>query len=1349
MAYHHSALQGGETEDWRQSHSNLLQMSSYSDGTEPPYSPTPSGPFMPLRPPRHFQQSYPSSVRFPRASVTPESMSVAVRDYTRHTSGSPVLLGAHHASASISVQDTCSDARFSTHSSNPELNTDRFRESSPLTSKGTRLRSVRELPNVYQGIFGFPLFNAIQSTCFDMIMKSGENLVRISSLSRMADADSLPQVLSAPTGSGKTVVFELAIIKLFMDNSPSCPHGPQCVYIAPMKALCTERFNDWTKKFSPLGIDCCEMTGDTAVEGRDAWRGAKKCSIIITTPEKWDALTRNWHDTAVYTNQISLFLVHILSDPRGATLEVCISRMKTRMTNPRFVLVSATVPNIEDIAEWIRYGSPPHATSVFRAGSTNFPWTRYFLSELDRSLTSLIAHVKSRSTFMASRANEGRTSSSSSPRSWIRSCFLCFSVMRITSPSLYFVLPERVRPIFELSGCCLYYAVSGVVTCADKIAAAYLKLTERGGKLPWNTTRETNASFEEPKLSELVSHGIAKIISVVVATSTLAVGVNMPAHTVVIHGTVHWADTQWEEYSSLEVMQMIGRAGRPQFDKEGVAIILCDAVARPKYEALESGNSVFESHLHRNLIEHVASEVALGTIVDEETAKKWLLNSFLFQRIQRNPAHYSGLNDDSVQGSWRDRLNDIVEQTLATLEEASLISRDSARANDKIRITEAGEIMTKYYIRFSTMCAIQTLPEEVNLRQLFEMLSQADELTELARLRVEEKRVFNEIREHNDIRFPVKKVEKTPEKVLLLLQAALGGIPLTSKDWKGLGHHATLDAANLLRQSIRVAKGKFSEVLAQHGITTIGALRGEKAHRVELLLNKKHPFGRELIQQAASLPDYIVGISEDNVVAEGGAKPVLVTLSVSISLHHAMILDKVKALGYTSVLTTTSDCRLIDFRRIPTKGLVSVRSFVVTASLEKPSQSVIVQADAEKYAGLSVFRTYKPTVSPGSYPILMTKPPKDDIEVPSDFWDISSSEIDAMLNGDATNPNPEVDPVALHTETPELRKKSAKAVELPHGNFPCCDHNCKDKSSCRHHCRREGSSKAPNRNAANTVRNRNPSTSTNKGTPKPTDLRQKPKLDQPRIDLEELHRNALSEPAKSSLAKRTKVPLSGQPLTAKHPSILLETDGMSDDLNDMSHSQGVLTIDRLPRNPGSHENTRSNMVLFDDGIDFPPPSDISSTSPAMKRQMSSDLSMKISKRSKLDPFAATSKICIDLSPSPTQASEVQDLKTSSDSRTMKHQLFMPDSSLTPSFDRIRRNPTVKRSPPSFHKISQVLSSDCSSPAAPIAKPHADLVGSASLDTIANGTLGAPCKEPEWDEMEEWMANMVDIVDSTN
>ena len=72
-----------------------------------------------------------------------------------------------------------------------------------------------------------------------------------------------------------------------------------------------------------------------------------------------------------------------------------------------------------------------------------------------------------------------------------------------------------------------------------------------------------------------------------------------------------------------------------------------------------------------------------------------------------------------------------------------------------------------------------------------------------------------------------------------------------------------------------------------------------------------------MIQQAAGLPDYILGISEKEAIAEGGGKPVIVTLTVSITLHPETNTKQPNALGYTSILTTTSDCQLVDFRRIP------------------------------------------------------------------------------------------------------------------------------------------------------------------------------------------------------------------------------------------------------------------------------------------------------------------------------------------------------------------------------------------------------------------------------------------------
>ncbi|KAG5647300.1 hypothetical protein DXG03_000837 [Asterophora parasitica] len=206
------------------------------------------------------------------------------------------------------------------------------------------------------------------------------------------------QVISAPTGSGKTVLFELAIIRM-LTESANTDGSLKCVYMAPTKALCSERYRDWTAKFDPLGIKCAELTGDTVHFGRGVWGDAKKASIMSNNNgksgevvvDRIPSLTfyRAKNGIALraigFTNhpylfavtlrrlslrrehsqilsKIHLFLideVHILNESRGSTLEVVVSRMKTRGSAVRFVLVSATVPNIEDIASWIASSNRP------------------------------------------------------------------------------------------------------------------------------------------------------------------------------------------------------------------------------------------------------------------------------------------------------------------------------------------------------------------------------------------------------------------------------------------------------------------------------------------------------------------------------------------------------------------------------------------------------------------------------------------------------------------------------------------------------------------------------------------------------------------------------------------------------------------------------------------------------------------------------------------------------------------------------------------------------------------------------------------------------------------------------
>lgn len=157
-------------------------------------------------------------------------------------------------------------------------------------------------------------------------------------------------VVSAPTGGGKTAILELAICRLIA--------GPgsdryKIVYMAPTKSLCSERQRDWNRKFSSLGLKCAELTGDT---NQADLKHVQDANIIITTPEKWDSVTRKWKDQVRLMQLVKLFLVdevHILKEARGATLEAVVSRMKSVASDVRFVALSATIPNFSDIAVWL------------------------------------------------------------------------------------------------------------------------------------------------------------------------------------------------------------------------------------------------------------------------------------------------------------------------------------------------------------------------------------------------------------------------------------------------------------------------------------------------------------------------------------------------------------------------------------------------------------------------------------------------------------------------------------------------------------------------------------------------------------------------------------------------------------------------------------------------------------------------------------------------------------------------------------------------------------------------------------------------------------------------------------
>lgn len=147
--------------------------------------------------------------------------------------------------------------------------------------------------------------------------------------------------------------------------------------------MCNEIYNSWLQKFDYLGIKTFLLTGDTDPDHLIDLCDLKAYQIIVTTPEKWDSLTRKWKDSRDFISAIKLFLVdevHLLNDQkRGPVLEAIVSRIKTFSLNNnvnkkingevmqnadmylsrkvRIVVLSATVSNVEDLGHWLNAGS--------------------------------------------------------------------------------------------------------------------------------------------------------------------------------------------------------------------------------------------------------------------------------------------------------------------------------------------------------------------------------------------------------------------------------------------------------------------------------------------------------------------------------------------------------------------------------------------------------------------------------------------------------------------------------------------------------------------------------------------------------------------------------------------------------------------------------------------------------------------------------------------------------------------------------------------------------------------------------------------------------------------------------
>lgn len=220
-----------------------------------------------------------------------------------------------------------------------------------------------------------------------------------------------------------------------------------------------------------------------------------------------------------------------------------------------------------------------------------------------------------------------------------------------------------------------------------------------------------------------------KHIQVLVSTATLAWGVNLPAHTVIIKGTQVYSPERgrWDELSPLDVQQMMGRAGRPQYDSYGEGVIITGHGQLQFYLSLLNQQLPVESQFVSRIADNLNAELVLGTIQNAKEASTWLGYTYLYIRMLRNPTLYGvpidELDDDPA---LENRRADLIHTAAHKLDKSGLIRYD--RRTGSFAVTDLGRIAAHYYVTHGTMRAFnEHLKPSMGDIELFRVFTLAEE----------------------------------------------------------------------------------------------------------------------------------------------------------------------------------------------------------------------------------------------------------------------------------------------------------------------------------------------------------------------------------------------------------------------------------------------------------------------------------------------------------------------------------------------------------------------------------------------------------------------------------------------
>ncbi|KAJ3102694.1 DEIH-box ATPase [Phlyctochytrium bullatum] len=616
---------------------------------------------------------------------------------------------------------------------------------------GEKLIDISTLPAWAQPAFkNAKQLNRIQSKVYPIAFNDDQNML-----------------LCAPTGAGKTNCAMLTILHEIgkyrnPENGSIDLDSFKIIYIAPMKALVAEMVGNFSSRLQSYGVRVAELTGDRQLTKAQI----AETQIIVTTPEKWDVITRKANDRS-YTNLVRLIIIdeiHLLHDDRGPVLESIVSRtlrtMEQTQEPVRLVGLSATLPNYHDVAVFLRV-DPKQGLFFFDNSYRPCPLKQQYIGITEKKAVKRF-QLMNEITYEKLMEEAGKNQ------------VLIFCHSR----------KETARTARALRDMCLEKETIGKILKEDAASREILQTESQTAKnadlmdlLPYGfAIHHAGMSRADRTLVEdLFAEGVVQVL---VSTATLAWGVNLPAHTVIIKGTQIYSPEKgrWVELSPQDVLQMLGRAGRPQFDTFGEGIIITTHTELQYYLSLFNQQLPIESQFISRLADNLNAEIVLGSIRNRDDAVHWLSYTYLYVRMLRNGGLYGVSADDQEEDKLLEqRRIDLIHSAANLLDKSNLLKYD--RKTGRFAVTELGRIASHYYITHSSMSNYnQHLKPTMGTVDLFRIFALSHEF-KLIPVREEEKLELAKLMERVPV--PIKEsIEEPTAKINVLLQSYISQLKL-------------------------------------------------------------------------------------------------------------------------------------------------------------------------------------------------------------------------------------------------------------------------------------------------------------------------------------------------------------------------------------------------------------------------------------------------------------------------------------------------------------------------------------------------------------------------------------------